>query len=650
MLIKKSVLFFIFLFLSISTYFTIDSLKQKQISLTEDIIFKEHLGYMTNDFDSLYNKFRTDSIYSSKQLIETLDIAAYLAKPYKDFSYYNSDETYLKIYDLKGDLLFSNENRLNGEKNNDFLLKHLLKNPLFNNTLLTSRRGLTLSHFFPVYKNELLGVARIDYQLDKLTEKLDKENIKTFIVLNSSFSSVVDVNMSYSRNFIGSRYVVNKNSDKYYQKILEQSGFIQKEQKTLINKKDGILMAKQPLMVNNKTVIGEIYLIKSIETIDLSLISFIKSFFDVINLLMTIIYALILYFIYNTNKNKRFAIDNERLLKENMKLNILSDKLDYNEKKLSNLFNLQPNIMFISNGVDIVQVNKRFMGFFRRYKSFENFKQNHKDISELFEACDRPNYIASELIEGKYWLEYILENPKRLYKTVMSVDNEQHHFIIKVNEMDYVRNFQERYIVVAFVDITQDIVQKDEKKTQINTADPLDITYLIENNISSTIKEFINILPTKQAIFKGDENELYELKTIRIEARFTKKDQQLKWDFYLPVTTVSFITNHLTSNYDDGVNNNIDEESIKTASSIINSLSSHICSGLDREKHESLSGLGVTIAKEEALGQENDHKPKNLYKFVMFAEDQELSVYIDFDDESMRYLNQIYMLGMFFNS
>ena len=171
-------------------------------------------------------------------------------------------------------------------------------------------------------------------------------------------------------------------------------------------------MAKQPLTVNNKTVIGEIYLIRSIETMDLSLTSFIKSFFDVINILMTLIYALILYFIHNTNKNKRFAIDNERLLKENMKLNILSDKLDYNEKKLSNLFNLQPNIMFISNGVDIVQVNKRFMGFFRRYKSFENFKQNHKDISELFEPCGRPNYIASELIEGKYWLEYILENPK----------------------------------------------------------------------------------------------------------------------------------------------------------------------------------------------------------------------------------------------
>jgi hypothetical protein len=101
------------------------------------------------------------------------------------------------------------------------------------------------------------------------------------------------------------------------------------------------------------------------------------------------------------------------------------------------------------------------MGFFRRYKTFENFKDQHNDISELFEYIDHPDYIISKNIEDKFWLEYILENPKKIYKAIMSVDDEPHHFIIKVNEMDYVKRYNERYIVVAFVDITQDIVSQN---------------------------------------------------------------------------------------------------------------------------------------------------------------------------------------------
>lgn len=650
MLIKKYLIFFIFLFLTLSTYFAIDHLKEKKISETENLIFNDHMDYMVNSFDSYFNKIQTDSIEHSKNIIENLDIVNYLLKPNKSFNYFNSEDIYLKIYDPTGKMIFSNENMINGKEERKFHIKHFLKDPIFNYSFLTTKKGLTLTNLFPVYDKELIGVVQLDYQFEKLVKQMDKKHIKTLILLNSSLSSVIDINISYSRNFIDKRYVVNKNSDKYYQKILEQSDFINSDKTHNINKKDGILMTKIPLVTNNKTVIGDIYLTKSIENIDLTLTSFIRTFFDIINILLTLIYALILYFIYNANKSKIFALENERLLKENMKLSILSDQLDYNEKKLSNLFNLQPNIMFISNGVDIVQVNKRFMGFFRRYKTFDNFKQKHKDISELFEPFDKPNYIWDELIEDKYWLEYILENPKRLYKTIMSVDNEQHHFIIKVNEMDYVRNFQERYIVVAFVDITQDVVQKDDTKSEISNTDPLDISYLLENTITSTVKEFINIIPTKQAIFKGDEKELYDLGSILVDLNLTNKKEQLNWQFFLPITTISFIINQLTSNYDETKTHDIDEESIKMASSIINSLSSHLSYELKQIEHEDLSNILFNIIKEEELTLHNYHKLDNLYKFIMYVEEQELSIYINFDDKSMKYLKQIYMLGMIFDS
>ena len=650
MLSKRSVLFFIFLFLSISTYFIIDSLKETKISQTKDIIFNDRLDHIGNTFDSLYNKFQSDALARSQKIMESLDVINYIQKPDKNFSYYNSEDTLLKIYDAKGKLLFTNEEFINGTDQRRFHIEHFIKDPGFTQTFLTTTKGLTLTQLFPLMKKEFIGVVQIDYRLDELIKQLDKKDIKALVLLNRSLSSVIDVNLSYSRNFIKERYVVNKNADKYYQKLLEQSNFIKSNKESFIDKKDGLLITKKAIIADNKTIIGEIYLIKSIDNINLELTNSVKNFYDIITILLLVIYSLIIYFIHNSYQTRSFALENEKLLKDNMKLSILSDQLDYNEKKLSNLFNLQPNIMFISNGVDIVQVNKRFMGFFRRYKTFDNFKKHHKDISELFEPCENPNYISTELIEGKNWLEYILENPKRLYKTIMSVDNEQHHFIIKVNEMDYVRNFQGRYIVVAFVDITQDVAQKEEIKVQPKETDPLDISYLIENTLSYTIKEFINIMPTKQAIFKADENELDELGAVLIDLQFTKDDQEIKWQFLLPAMTVSFIINQLTSNYDERLNHDIDKEMIKTASSFVNSFSSHINYELEQLNHIGLSGMKSKILKDEEYTLENKHRLNNLYKFVMFVEEQELNVYINFDDGSMKYLNQIYMLGMFFDS
>jgi hypothetical protein len=140
-----------------------------------------------------------------------------------------------------------------------------------------------------------------------------------------------------------------------------------------------------------------------------------------------------------------------------------TDEMEFNDKKLDNLFNMQPNLMIMHNGKEVTKGNKRFMGFFNRFGTLDGFKKKHKCVSEFFEEYNAPNYIWEQYIDGIFWVDYILKNPRRLYKMVMSIENregkwEQHHFIIKLNEIKYAANVSERLIIIALVDMTQDML------------------------------------------------------------------------------------------------------------------------------------------------------------------------------------------------
>lgn len=653
MLSRKSILFLIFLSLSVSTYFIADYIKKEKLSFYKQLIYDHAKADMSKSFHSVYSSFQTDTFNEAKKIIDSLNIYDYLTKPYKEFNYFSSKDTYLKIYDQKGTLLYSN-NKFADSKDIDIRIKHIIKKPAYNYSYLTSLQGLTLSHIFPVYDKELKGFVQLDFQLDKINIELNKDHIKSIIILNKQLSKLVDLNLSYSRNFINDHYIVNKNADNYYQKILEQNKIIDTAKKSLINENEGVAIVKEQIISPNSSI-ADIYLIKPIETLDTSTLNFITKQFAIITFLLIFIYSVFIYFIYISYRNNEYILQNKELLTENKKLRDISDQLDYNEKKLSNLFNLQPNIMFISNGVDIVQVNKRFMGFFRRYKSFENFKRHHKDISELFEPCDKANYIDEELIEGQYWLEYILENPKRLYKTVMSVDNEPHHFIIKVNEMDYVRNFQERFIVVAFVDVTQDVTEKNAIIEHKDIENVYDITYILENVLTLGINDFINIVPTRQTIFKANAAEIdpltFLVSIINIKtSNGTANSQNHSWQILLPSKTISFIINQITSNYDQNLDNTIDKDSIKTIVNLVNNILNRFIENINHIKHKELYPAQYSIIKNEIIEHTSVINTDNLYKFIMFVEDQELDIYINFDESSMKFFRQVQMLGAFFDN
>ena len=347
-------------------------------------------------------------------------------------------------------------------------LTNLLTEPKSITSINSNSFGMFISNTIPIYnKNVLIGFFTMNMQLDDILSKYEHEGYKSVVLLNKNDSSKIIQDISYSKKFIEDIYIVNKNADSYIIKLIKQAG-VEKyflsfwEKRYKIEESSGYLISKLNLQNNDGRDIADIFIFKNLDEIEMNNITVIQEAHLSTTTLIIVIIAFILYIIYSISKTKLLNRENRLLIITNDELIIQTNEMDFNDKKLENLFNMQPNLMIMHNGTEITQANKRFLGFFNRFKTFNGFRQKHKCVSELFEDYDAPNYINSQIIENTYWVDYILSNPKKLYKVVIpykdSKKEENHHFIIKLNEMKYAGKVDERLIIIALVDITQDLV------------------------------------------------------------------------------------------------------------------------------------------------------------------------------------------------
>jgi hypothetical protein len=283
------------------------------------------------------------------------------------------------------------------------------------------------------------------------------------------------------------------------------------------------------------------------------------------------------------------------------------------------------------------------MGFFRKYNTLENFKSHHKDISELFEQCEDPNYITNYLIDDVYWLEYILQNPKRLYKTIMSVDGTQHHFIVKVNEMQYVQSFKERYIVVALVDVTQDLKSKQEDQSD----GIADITYLIEDSINIIMREITSVVPTRNAIVKASSEDIFGKQLTCTTLKFKNESIILNWDIIIPVQTLSLMDNFLNQEWDAEIEQDLDNELIGFSHQFIENLTYNLIQTFNLKEFDELHNLVHELSKSKKILSKNVDI-EEYYRFIMYLDGNEVEIYINFDENTLPLIPKIVMLGMLF--
>ena len=98
-------------------------------------------------------------------------------------------------------------------------------------------------------------------------------------------------------------------------------------------------------------------------------------------------------------KQNLYLINNEKELQSLN--NNLEDLVEQRTRKIIELQNLagdilnsQESIVVLTDGCNLIRVNNKFFELFHRYNTLEDFKAEHKCISEFFKESAEKNYIS----------------------------------------------------------------------------------------------------------------------------------------------------------------------------------------------------------------------------------------------------------------
>ena len=115
----------------------------------------------------------------------------------------------------------------------------------------------------------------------------------------------------------------------------------------------------------------------------------------------------------------------------------------------------QDNIVIVSDGEKMIDVNNALINFFDDYKNFNEFEKEHKCICDFFEDGIGENLITGKYVNEKIWYEYIISNPEISHRVIMKKNEEKHYFLITATRKDLDNN--DSIIIITLNDITKEI-------------------------------------------------------------------------------------------------------------------------------------------------------------------------------------------------
>jgi len=544
---------------------------------------------------------------------------------------------------------------------NDQQMAHLIKYPRVFTSIESSKYGLTFTNKIPIYeKDKFLGLFGVNIQFDALVDIFDKKGYKIVILLNKDDSKKIQQDLSHSKKFLNGYYIVNSNADNYLLRVVKQNDidkiFDSSNNKYTISTQSDHLISKYTIKNMQEEPIARAVIFKNLDEIDLEDLNFMQQAHIVATVLTVLLVGFFTNYIYSVMRVKELEVTNEELTVVNEELKEKTDEMDFNDKKLDNLFNMQPNLMVMHNGKEVTKANKRFMGFFNRFGTFEGFKKKHKCVSELFEKYEAPNYIYEQYIEGEFWIEYMLQNPRRLYKVVMSINGDPHHFIIKFNEMDTAKHVADRIIIIALVDMTQDLVNY---KTHQETSELLkgmknineklelkeekansDISYEVKDGFEKLYKEILGENTEDIKIAKIDRRDIKSDKIIKVDGTLSFRDVETPWMFLITAHDSSVILNKISNGKYD-INNDINKDTLDTAREFLYTYNVKLAQSINRKNFHDLTEAKYIDGVVEHLSKVEYKALESIYKISTVVEKQEINIYFKIADDIAPFLSMI---------
>ncbi|MBN2824919.1 MAG: diguanylate cyclase [Campylobacterales bacterium] len=187
--------------------------------------------------------------------------------------------------------------------------------------------------------------------------------------------------------------------------------------------------------------------------------------------LFTLLFAIaIIYSHYRITYTMKLKLEEEVQHKTNA--------LERANVELNTLFDLNPHITIITDGVHIQRVNRRFLDFLE-INTLDEFTQTYDCICDRFE--DREGYLQAKMGE-QTWIEYVEAHPNFFHKALIIQNDKEYIFSIHLANIHYLDNAT---YIVSLEDITKiNTIASTDKLTCLFNRVKLDeiLSQLIQKN------------------------------------------------------------------------------------------------------------------------------------------------------------------------
>ncbi len=418
----------------------IDFLKSQTDNL-KDSSYKTEATHMQQKVSSMiYEKQKATvalalSISKNPYLAEDVIKNNITAKYYEDLIDELRENTlykniWVQILDARGVSLYRSWTEQKGD-NLIYLRKdlaELVREKKVISSISVGKFDLSIKAMVPLFWDEkFIGIIELISHFNSISSRLAESDIDSVVVLKKEFRK--SLQFPFTGMFIGDYYVANFDAPKILRDYLEKYG-VENYFNDSYKVENNFIISSYPLKGQDSQVLGYYIMFKKTDKIaklDLDFLKFKWLAFSVITLMLVMIAVSSILFFANRKQKVYYK----------------------------NIINTASNIVVLNDGKKILDVNRAFFRYFDKYNTIEEFKEQHQCICDFFVA---ENGYIDKVVEGKNWVDYLLENKNKNSKVKIRFFEKEYYFSISASMISVEKN----HYSVVLSDMTQEENYKKE--------------------------------------------------------------------------------------------------------------------------------------------------------------------------------------------
>ena len=362
--------------------------------LAKDIL---HKSIKKKYYAHLINSFKKDTLYKNIW-IQILD--KNLNSIYRSWSDKKDDS----LADIRGDL------------------QHVIRYKKIAYGICAGKYSLSINAVVPILKDgEVVGVLEVISHFNSISKQMKKFDVDSVVLLDEKYKT--QLKHPFTNIFVDDYYVANFDAPKKLLQHLKKRG-VKKHLGEICQVDNDYIRVTYPLSSLNGKVVGFYIMFKKTNTISKTALKFntFKLFaFGMLVLMLFIGFVNIVMF-YFMRKQKIYY---------------------------KNIIDSSTNIVLVTDGKVVQDVNTRFFQYFYKYKTIDDFRVEYGCICDIFSAEE--GYVQKE-IEGIPWIEYLLAHNDKKYKAKIEYEGNISYFVVGVSLISK----EKKHYSVILSDITNE--------------------------------------------------------------------------------------------------------------------------------------------------------------------------------------------------